>query len=73
MLHTFKALDRYIAMDADSGAVHLLDEMAFDALNAIQAGDVAPLYQKYDEADVRELLGEIEELKAQGALFAEHD
>ena len=57
MLHTFKALDRYIAMDADSGAVHLLDEMAFDALNAIQAGDVAPLYQKYDEADVRELLG----------------
>ena len=73
MLHTFKALDRYIAMDADSGAVHLLDEMAFDALNAIQAGDVAPLYQKYDEADVRELLGEIEDLKAQGALFAEHD
>ena len=73
MLHTFEALGRYIAMDADSGAVHLLDEMAFDALNAIQAGDVAPLYQKYDENDVRELLEEIDALKAQGALFAEHD
>ena len=55
-------------MDADSGAVHLLDEMAFDALNAIQAGDVAPLYQKYDEADVRELLGEIEEPKHRARL-----
>ena len=33
MIHTFQALGCFIAMDVDSGAVHVLDQMSYDLLN----------------------------------------
>ena len=35
MIHTFKALGCCIAMDVDSGAVHVLDELSYDLLNCV--------------------------------------
>ena len=35
MIHTFQALGCLIAMDVDSGAVHVLDKMSYDLLNCM--------------------------------------
>ena len=37
MIHTFTALDNNIALDVESGAVHLLDELGLAVLNQINA------------------------------------
>lgn len=78
MLHLFKACGVYMALDVLSGAVHLLDEMAYDVLKLKEekqtdAQIIEALKGKYPEAELREVLGEIGELVAQGALIAEHD
>lgn len=78
MLHLFKACGVYMALDVLSGAVHLLDEMAYDVLKLKEekqtdAQIIEALKGKYPEAELREVLGEIGELVAQGALMAEHD
>ena len=67
MLHCFRALGVNIALDVLSGAVHVLDDMAFEALTDLEAGrDPRPaLLAKYAEKDVDELLDEIEALRAQ--------
>ena len=39
MIHTFKCLDRYLLLDVESGAVHVVDEIVHD---------VALLYQEHD-------------------------
>ena len=36
MLHTFKLYGSRIALDIDSGAVHLLDALAFDMLRYLE-------------------------------------
>ena len=71
----FRALGVNIALDVLSGAVHVLDDMAFEALTDLEAGrDPRPaLLAKYAEKDVDELLDEIEALRAQGAILSEHD
>ena len=68
----------YMALDVLSGAVHLLDEMAYDVLKLKEekqtdAQIIEALKGKYPEEELREVLGEIGELVAQGALMAEHD
>lgn len=78
MLHLFKACGVYMALDVLSGAVHLLDEMAYDVLKLKEekqtdAQIIEALKGKYPEEELREVLGEIGELVAQGALMAEHD
>ena len=75
MLHCFRALGVNIALDVLSGSVHVLDDMAFEALTALEAGnDPRPaLLAKYPAAEVDELLSEIEALRAQGAILSEHD
>ena len=36
MVHTFHCLGEYIAVDVDSGAVHVLDKTAYDVLGQVQ-------------------------------------
>ncbi len=75
MLHCFRALGVNIALDVLSGAVHVLDDMAFEALTDLEAGrdPRKALLAKYSPEDVDELLSEIEALRAQGAIMSEHD
>ena len=72
MLHCFRALGVNIALDVLSGAVHVLDDMAFEALTDLEAGrdPRKALLAKYSPEDVDELLSEIEALRAQGVRFA---
>ncbi len=74
MVHAFSVDGRYFALDADSGAVHMLDEMGFDAVSAIEekGWDAAreALMSKYGEKDTEELLEELKQVKEQGLLFS---
>ena len=65
MIHSFKFKNNYILMDVESGAVNILDKMAYDCINADD-----PYALPYDRADISEILEEIEELKADRSLYA---
>jgi uncharacterized protein len=76
MIHQYKLGGYNIVLDVCSGSVHLVDEAAYDAIAALASGasedDAAALLARehgLSEADSRELLGEIDELRAAGRLF----
>ena len=65
-------------LDVYSGSVHLVDEIAFDVIHAIDAGEdreaiVAETAARYGvgEDEIRELLTEIDGLTAAGKLFTQ--
>ena len=65
MIHAFKFKESYIAMDVESGAVHVLDKMAYDCITSEN-----PYELPYKREEISEVLSEIEELKKAGALAA---
>ena len=75
MVHTFKCLDVPIAVDVNSGAVHVLDETAYDVLSRLDGpmGDRCPeeLYAAlpHDRAAVDGAWAELKELQDNGLLF----
>ena len=80
MVHLFHALDKSMALDVGSGAVHALDPIAFDALALMQGKDapqddgiVAELCKTYDEAEAKETVGELRELIRMGYLDTPDD
>ncbi len=78
MLHLFKACGVHMALDVLSGAVHMLDEMAYHVLEAKQRGMsdqaiVDQLSDRYAADDLKEVLSEIGVLIEQGALMSDHD
>ena len=77
MLHVFKALGAMIAMDVDSGSVHMVDEPAYEVLSRIETMEpeaiVSELKSRFDEAELREILAEIEEMKQRGELLTNYD
>ena len=80
MVHTFTALGVHVAVDVNSGAVHVLDKMMLDLLdqivppmggkcpNAIQAK-----LPQYDPAELDEAWEELKELQDCGLLFESDD
>ena len=74
MVHTFDVDGRYFALDADSGAVHMLDKMGFDAVSAIQSDgwDKAreTCERAYGKGETEELFADIRSLQEQGLLFS---
>ena len=73
MVHTFICLGVPVAVDVNSGAVHVLDKTAYDVLSLLSAPmpDVCPkeLYEKltqYDPAMVDETWQELLELQKKG-------
>ena len=80
MIHTFKALGCYIAMDVDSGAVHVLDELSYDLLNCVTPPmaehcpeDVIEKLSQYPRAELEECWQELKELAKEKLLFEEED
>ena len=78
MIHTYKLNGCNIVLDVYSGSVHLVDEIAFDVIHAIDAGEdreaiVAETAARYGvgEDEIRELLTEIDGLTAAGKLFTQ--
>lgn len=77
MIHLFRALDKPMALDVGSGAVHALDEIAFDALHLIlekpDADIVTELSAHYPREQAEEAVSELRELIAMGYLDTPDD
>jgi len=75
MIHKFKQGDLYFVLDVNSGAVHVIDEIVFDALeyypqnNAIAV--IRSLKDKYPEQAIKETLEEIDFLIDNDMLFTD--
>jgi uncharacterized protein len=76
MIHQYKLAGRNIVLDTNSGAIHLVDDLAFDAIAGYESLDppalTANLSERYPEIrpdEIRALLADIEALKAAGQLF----
>lgn len=72
MIHTFAYQDKYFVLDTESGAIHSLDTLSFAVLNCLEAGHdpLMDLHPQYGEADIKEVLEEIEALKGEGLLYS---
>lgn len=74
MIHTFKAAGQRMMLDVGSGAVHAVDELAYDALQLWN--DHTPeeirqaLSDKYPAGELEEALTELKQLEEIGALNA---
>ena len=80
MIHLFRALDMPMALDVGSGAVHALDQLAYDALalfledeNADHASMIEKLSTTYPQKDATEVVTEIGELIRMGYLNTPDD
>ncbi len=73
MVHTYKYKDKFIGLDVESGSVHLLNELAFDVINAINEDDTHIISNKYSQDDLTEIHKEINTLKNEGVLFSEKE
>ena len=86
MVHTFQSLGVNIAVDVNSGAVHVLDGLMYDLLTALAERDengallagpmpeeLAAQLPQHDSAALKESWTELGELKEQGLLFEADD
>ena len=82
MIHQYKLNGYNIVLDVYSGSVHAVDELAYAAIALIDAGHpraeaadlLAKKYADHPEVtaeDINDCFDDIEELKADGKLFAE--
>lgn len=77
MVHQYKLNGYNIVMDANSGSVHSVDEVAYDIISMYENSSqneivktITDRYEKVDEAEVLETIANIEDLKVQGLLFS---
>ena len=86
MVHTFQCLGVRIAVDVNSGAVHVLDQLTYDLLSALAEREengeslggglpawAAEALPQYDPAALAEAWGELQGLKQEGLLFEADD
>ncbi|MCL2593891.1 MAG: thioether cross-link-forming SCIFF peptide maturase, partial [Defluviitaleaceae bacterium] len=75
MVHTYSLNGYNIVIDTNSGAISVLDDVAFDVLEAIKDGVFEAIemmiVSKHGYKAVREAYDEVMELKRQGLLFSE--
>ena len=86
MVHTFTALGVYVAVDVNSGAVHVLDKTAYDLLEALNRqnanpgqmaehcpADLATQLPQYSAEALEEAWQDLRDLQEEGLLFVEDD
>ncbi len=77
MIHTFIAVNQPMMLDVGSGAVHALDELAYEAVKlwgtAAKEEIVHKLSARFDSNEVAEVLEELSQLEAMGQLNAPDD
>ena len=81
MIHQYKLAGYNIVLDVCSGAIHVVDDIAYDIIARYESEDaeiiIKDLYEKYKgtdgvtEEDIRKCYDEITSLKASGKLFLE--
>lgn len=78
-VHTFEMLGQYIAMDVASGAVHILDKLAYEVVRRLTPplSETCPaeLYAELEATreEIDEAYAELYALYAEGMLFSEDD
>lgn len=74
MIHTFKAVGQPMMLDVGSGAVHALDDLAYDVIsmwNDHSAEEIkAALADKYAAEELDEVIAEVRQLEDIGAINA---
>ena len=74
MVHTFCVDGRYLALDVDSGPVHLLDEMSYEVISRWEKETpeqiIGELSGRFDEEELKEVIEEVKVLIAGGTLFS---
>ena len=81
MIHRYTLDDLNIVLDVNSGSVHVVDPVAYDVIGLYDEGKsraeiISSMLDKYadranvTEADLNDCCDDVEELKAQGKLFA---
>ena len=80
MIHQYKLGGYNIVLDICSGSVHAVDEVAYDIIGMFEEKEksevISAVAQKYEgreditREDIEECYGQVEELKAEGKLFA---
>ena len=77
MIHTFKAVGQPMMLDVGSGAVHAIDEIAYDVLSLWNDHTpeeiIAALSDKHSREELEEVVGELHQLEEIGALNAPDD
>ena len=73
MIHQYKNNGYNIVMDINSGSVHVVDDVVYDAIALYETTSASEIVEhlknKYSEEDIKEALEEIEELKKEELLF----
>ena len=74
MIHRYQFEDLYIVLDVESGAVHQVDELAYEAIGLLENMEPSAakeaLKARFDPKEAEEVVDELTELAAQGQLFA---
>ena len=77
MVHQYQNNGYHIALDVDSGSVHVVDELVFDVIDRLKEDPSIPdervislLEGRYSRADLVEALEEVRTLQKNGQLFA---
>ena len=69
MIHRYYNNGYYIVLDVNSGAVHVVDELAYEVIGLYESRAreeiVEQLKDRWPEEEIREALDDVEELKAQ--------
>lgn len=81
MVHQYKLNDYNIVLDTNSGSVHVVDEVAYDIIEAFKhkgegeiKKDILEKYERREDVtpeDVEECISDVCELEKQGKLFSE--
>ncbi|WP_010630581.1 thioether cross-link-forming SCIFF peptide maturase [Sporolactobacillus vineae] len=78
MIHQYKLNGYNIVLDTYSGAVHVVDDLAYDVIALYEHTDrdeiITRMQTKYPEAsekDIRDTLADVDQLKEDGKLFTE--
>ena len=77
MIHKFKNNGYNIVLDVNSGSVHVVDDIAYDAISLYEENpdtvksEIMKLYKELNENDADELIQDIESLEESGELFSE--
>ncbi len=73
--HKFHLNDRFIVLDINSGAVHVVDEIVYDLIDIYENGSFEEakkeLSDKYSEEALKEAWAEIGQLEDNGLLYSE--
>ncbi len=73
MIHCYKNNGYNIVLDVNSGSVHVVDDVTYDVISMYEKNTeeeiVSALKENYDEAEIKEAIEEVNELKKNEQLF----